>query len=694
MTNTYAPELTKQQIINSIYYNTPGGVWAPGIVFPAGSTNPIENENDHDKDFYYGTSSGALWQYQGGDYDDGEWNSLGIPGNEIACGNTLQGSANEGDLYNKWDDDTVYQWLAGAWRSIGPNIGGLPLGTDAVSFTDINKPWRSAHLGMILVSDTGYSPVLATDAGFIVKKDITAGGFVGANQGELWLGHGRTSATDIPKIVMMHSTDGYNTLYLKQSNCSTSANLDLGDLTIHGNVHGNLALDTSNGSISLQAGGWLQWGTSAKLAMTNATRGFSGSTGLATQNGSGDLGVHLTSGLQVDHVDSATGGGISLFDDLHLWGSIAGHRLYDATNSSGSNGQFLQVNASGLPVWTTYSPDTWDGGVVTNNIQAPNFITNNQFSWNDTTQNGHSYYTYVTSNVWHLNFWNGASAFEMMRMYTNGNTEITGNVQAVQINAIGVTAQLSFADRSSGTPYVWYSNSDVAHLWRNYDLMSIDAAGNLTTAGGLTVYGNINGAGYLKLGGDNFIGFNNGAGGWDVYIRRSAANVLAIDNGAGGLGALNCSIIKCDYWQPTASGDIYPMSNIRMYTSGLNIFPQSNNNGNVGGNGSGTSYYWGAIWGYYIKYKSAPSSFDVYDDLELVRQMKTTQIDGQDVIDPETTRHLIDDHGFYESSRMDGWHLSVQRKMVEKLDEHDVADADLLSRIEHLSAEVENLKTR
>ena len=74
--------------------------------------------------------------------------------------------------------------------------------------------------------------------------------------------------------------------------------------------------------------------------------------------------------------------------------------------------------------------------------------------------------------------------------------------------------------------------------------------------------------------------------------------------------------------------------------------------------------------------------------------MKTTQINGKDVIDPETTKHLIDDYGFYESCGLDGWHLSVQRKVVEKLDENKVADADLLDRIERLSAEVEVLKTR
>src|SRR5208283_4368492 len=82
------------------------------------------------------------------------------------------------------------------------------------------------------------------------------------------------------------------------------------------NAHGNITLVTSNASINLQAEGWIEWGTDTKLARTIATRGFSGTPGLATQNGSGALGVHLTSGLQVDVIDSATGGGIYFFDKI------------------------------------------------------------------------------------------------------------------------------------------------------------------------------------------------------------------------------------------------------------------------------------------------------------------------------------------------------------------------------------------
>lgn len=72
-----------------------------------------------------------------------------------------------------------------------------------------------------------------------------------------------------------NNVPNYDTLFLVMSNGCTPANLNLGNLF----ALGNITLETSNASIALQAGGWIQWGSpSAKLAMTNATRGFSGST--------------------------------------------------------------------------------------------------------------------------------------------------------------------------------------------------------------------------------------------------------------------------------------------------------------------------------------------------------------------------------------------------------------------------------
>ncbi|XHH07690.1 MAG: hypothetical protein ACFCUE_08900 [Candidatus Bathyarchaeia archaeon] len=250
MTNTYSPELTAgpptQQIINSIYYWINQNTWAPGIAFPAGPTNPTTGM--HEKDFFYNTTNSHLWQYQDGDYPSGQWIDLGTAANAITwCGTTLPESSSEGALFNKYDEGKIYQWITvndiGGWRNIGSNADGLPLGADAITFTDLSKTWRSARLGMILTVE-GASPLLATDVGLVVKKDITAGGFIGTNQGEVWIGHGQSSQDDKPKIIMMHSEQTYDTLYLTQLDRSTPAHLDLVNLNVHGmiDMNSNIAL--------------------------------------------------------------------------------------------------------------------------------------------------------------------------------------------------------------------------------------------------------------------------------------------------------------------------------------------------------------------------------------------------------------------------------------------------------------------
>jgi hypothetical protein len=233
MTNTYAPELTQQQILDSIYYWTAQGTWAPGIAFPTGPTLPNDS-SVHDRDFFFRTTNSHLYQYQGGDYPYGSWVDLQEAAKAIlSFGTSLPGSASEGDLFNKYNDGLIYQWINGAWRNIGSNKGGLPLGVDAINFTDNYKTWRSVNLGMLLTSDTGHSPLLATDQGFVVKKDLAAGGFLSTQQGEVWIGHGRHDSTDVPKIILMHS--GYETLYLRKlvgTSVAQSANLNIGKLEV------------------------------------------------------------------------------------------------------------------------------------------------------------------------------------------------------------------------------------------------------------------------------------------------------------------------------------------------------------------------------------------------------------------------------------------------------------------------------
>jgi hypothetical protein len=385
MTSTYAPEIEMWKIVNSIFYHTPNGVWAPGIAFPTGTTLPTINQNPgnndpHEGDFFLVKDANLHQLQKQGQYL--QWVDLQTTANAITwCGTSVPGSG-EGanfDLFIKFYSGNpnvgeVHQKIDGQWRNIGSNQMGLPLSTAAINFTDSYKTFRQANLGLLLASDDGSSPLLATDVGLVVKKDIGVGGFISTNQGALFIGHGLDTSTDIPKIVLIHAdsdyfSPGYSTLYLKKRLVVTTpslhfddtnpGDLDLGNLTVHGSLLGNVTADTnlilsaSNGSVQLQTSGWIQWGTNdTKIGRNTATRAFSGTPaveiwGWNPQSSSYEAGVLITSGLQVDHIDSATGAGITVFDNINLSGSLYATHVYAKGSSSSGNGAHLWADTPG-----------------------------------------------------------------------------------------------------------------------------------------------------------------------------------------------------------------------------------------------------------------------------------------------------------------------------------------------------------
>lgn len=249
MTNTYAPQIPAPQIVDAIWYFI-GETWAPGIVFPSGPDHPADS-TAHNNDFFFQLNipSSTLHRHEG-DGTSGQWYDLGSAGANIV---TLHGTSIPSDsigsnlqFYNRYSTHDIYQKINGSWHLVGVDNGGLPLSADAITFTDIATS-LSARLGLILVD--GNSPILGVDSGLVVKKDITAGGYLGTNQGEVWIGHGRDELTDLPKIILMHAnsqsygTDAngnpYDTLYIRKAIGESTAdegNLDIGNLTAHGKL--------------------------------------------------------------------------------------------------------------------------------------------------------------------------------------------------------------------------------------------------------------------------------------------------------------------------------------------------------------------------------------------------------------------------------------------------------------------------
>ncbi len=378
----YAPRFTKEQIVEGIWGWT-GSSWTPGLTFLAGPSNNRPTTAP-DMTLWYETDTSTLWQYHN------SWSNLYGPGNEVPTSGSDPSSSSLGAFVNRYDLGVIKECTNTAgpvWINMGSNQEGLPTGTlntnllaangySGLAFTDTDQN-LSANLYLILRGDgPPYDPLLATDQGLVVKKDISAGGMLASNQGILGLGSGFTSADEPPKIWLTHTQElgNQDTLYLKQLNLTTPAHLDLGNLTSHGVI----TLSAENGNIAMPYAGWIQFGnltsTSSKISWAQGTRNFWSAYaielwGWNPNTSSWEAGTLIASNIQVDHLDSCTGAGITFFDHLNLTSPLYlgytdqnsvwhGVKLYDSTGSSGSNGQFLQVNSSGYPQWTTCTLST------------------------------------------------------------------------------------------------------------------------------------------------------------------------------------------------------------------------------------------------------------------------------------------------------------------------------------------------
>jgi hypothetical protein len=193
----------------------------------------------------------------------------------------------------------IWGWQNGIWQPLQSG-GGLTYGNSCLTLKDTTQGngEKEAQLFLIIQqNDDEIEPLVGTNKGLVVQKDIGAGGFISSNQGALRLGSGLNWQCDYPKIELMHSgtailshidplsseppapvqkqlykntndshlyeyhvagydgpnahwhdkghTDNYagtfDTLYLKKFASDDPAHLDVGNLTVHGNQTSTLA---------------------------------------------------------------------------------------------------------------------------------------------------------------------------------------------------------------------------------------------------------------------------------------------------------------------------------------------------------------------------------------------------------------------------------------------------------------------
>jgi hypothetical protein len=379
------------------------------------------------------------------------------------------------------------------------------------------------------------------------------------------------------------------------------------------------------------------------------------------------------------------------------------------------------------------------------------------------------------------------------KLYVGGNLTGAGTISGTQIKCGGSVGQFEVVGRDAGTSYILYNTSNIFRIYRNSDLVTVDASGNFTVAGvihpnndanwemtvisdkmylakagytnGITIdasgnstvagtlttlgsiivktasygclvltsqykaaadatnseicndigtykclmilgntsnggarkvevwddlfvsqhifgYGNLTLSGTLNIGNDLI--FN--VSGYNVHLQALATNVLAVKDNGGAMAIIEGAYAKVGGIIALET-DIYMLNNVRM-GSALNIFPSGNNSGNVGGNGSGTNFYWGAVYANYLQYHTSHNAFDALDDLSLVKnyKLKTVKTKGVDleIIDDASLPFLKNEEGFFEASRSVGFLLGCAKFSALKQDELEQRIADLEEQLKKL----------
>ena len=266
-------------------------------------------------------------------------------------------SDNAPALTNKQMTDAIYGYtVGGSWIP-----GGLPTGSAYLIFKDnIDLTYGSLFI-VRSADDPGNNVLLSTNVGFMVQKDVQAGGFLGSDQGALMLGHGLATVNDPPKILLTHSqvapinenvaflptnsgSGGWGTLYIYKLDDSgnqvlagvTTGTISGSSLVISGTAQIGVDMNIS-GSVNIFSGSDVIIGSDTHLHR-------SGISTLQILTASGSLATIDASNVFVDHLNSATANGITLYDTLNARsGSDVTIRAYINPLTGQISGSFVGI---------------------------------------------------------------------------------------------------------------------------------------------------------------------------------------------------------------------------------------------------------------------------------------------------------------------------------------------------------------
>jgi hypothetical protein len=678
-------------------------------------------------------------------------------------------------------------------------LGTFPKGSSYLTFDDDTfTPEKTADWLLFTTSEGPHSPLLTTNQGVVMEKDLMVGGFVDSGQGALLLNYGlvgKPKLSSPPCILLIQSdtpypsggtlpsnpetgqlfnqsgnkkiwngnygvqnwitdnnayTGYYDTLFLFKSDGITPAHLDLGNLTVHGSVHGNLSIE---GYVRFNNDARLVWVNTSTLAVEDANG--------VTANGGLDVGSIFINNL--GPLNNGSPAYITINCPLSFGGS-----------GRGSSGQVLTSNGSGsAPTWQTLPG--WNGGTVANNIAISN-------------SNPSLYLTCAGHTNWQLNsytdgklYFNVATVADKMILDTSGNLWLAGNLNAANLQlgnynsspSLTITStqntesRINFYDnnetegasirvigKSAGATMYFAGrwDTDTNRVW--FDLTN----GNITTTGALygasgtlniandtlishtnTVYFNVNstdGSSVINLqhGGSTkgFLGTN----GSKVYLNTSDALNLELDASGGVIYAKNDfvaeGLIDINNSTPTLNFQIEGSNKIQVGHNGSNGFVSSITGAlTLTGNGSlalygGNVYVMGGYhiipeayeggycgnsshrwYGGYIRtvYTLGGGQYDLYDDLAIAKlwgeenpvlpddyDLSKLKPPGSpfDFLKAKKENGELDE--YFNLNNLTSFAMCCIKTSAKKQDEHDALLLKLLNEIDSLHAEIASLK--
>ena len=205
--------------------------------------------------------------------------------------------------------------------------------------------------------------------------------------------------------------------------CLNVNNISMNDGTLvldnHGTGNGILQYGTGNYQgmrLAQTINGYDQTHPSVLSLQTYTDAGHSGTF-------TWQLGALNLSLLFVDHINSASGGGIYCFDHLKIFnGTSNSIKLYDSTNQPGSDGQVLK-NVGGYPQWATIQ----QGGTYTG--QAPISVNGSVISLAQANNSTNGYLSSGDWNTFNSKYGSGSSpTFAQLTLGTTGIAIGSGSI--------------------------------------------------------------------------------------------------------------------------------------------------------------------------------------------------------------------------------------------------------------------------